>query len=115
MSTPLATNPATLVMATSETLPVVVDFTPQLLPGETISSATSSLTDTTNGLSVPVTLSDAPTVVNVIDGLGTSNGIQQILRGPTELVAQHTYRLSTNATISSTKIWSAVVIINVPF
>jgi len=115
MSSPLSVNPATFVMATTETLPIQFDFTPLLLPGETFTAASSVMTDITNGLSVPVTLSDSPTVVNIVDGAGVSNGVQQILRGPTELLAAHTYRLTLSGTVSSTKIWSAILTINVPF
>lgn len=102
-------------MMTTETLPLQFDFTPVLLPGETLSAASSSLTDTTNGGSVPVTLSDSPTVVNIVDGAALSNGVQQILRGPTELVAAHNYRLVLSGTVNATKVWSAALTINVPF
>lgn len=112
MSSPASVQPASTVLQTTEILTYTFDFTQVLLPGETIATATSSLIDTTNGGSVPVSLADSPTIVNI--GVGTSNGIKQILRG-TALVAAHTYRLVVNGQVTATEIWSGPLVIYCPY
>jgi hypothetical protein len=114
MSSPIDVKPASFTMATTETFPLVFDFSPNLLSGETLSSPVSVMNDITNGLSVPVSLPDMPSVVNVIDGFGTSNGIQQEIRG-TSLLGGHQYRLLVTGTVTSSKVWTASLTINVPF
>ena len=95
-------------MATYESLPLQFDATSLLGTGETIGSAASVLTDTTNGGSSNVPLSDVPTV--------SGNIVTQEIKGPTELTAGHTFRLNVNITITpNVKVWSMQLDITCPY
>jgi hypothetical protein len=108
MSSPINAVPSSTVIATTEVLPVQLDFGPLLQPGETLTGYTSSLTDTTGGASTPIMLPDLPTSPS----LGV---VQQIIRG-SSLSPQHTYRLAVMGTvIVGVKVWGVFIDIVCPF
>lgn len=96
------TEPKTLVMGT--TMQLKLGFQASLGAGITIVSATTTLYDLNTNETV--TLSDAPTFTGAV--------ISQWVRGPTQLSAQHGYRLTVSYTTSDGQTNAGVLLINVP-
>lgn len=91
-------------MQTTETLPLGFDATALLSGAQTISAATTVLTDIATGKAV--TLANGPSV--------NGNVITQIVVG-SQLAGGHSYRLVASFTAGDDEIWSMPLVIVVPF
>ena len=101
MLTP-AVNPPTFTMSVTETLALALDGAPLLTTGQSVTAQAATLVDMAT--KAPVTLADSPTV--------SGTQVVQTVRGPTELVAGHSYRLTVNFTASpSANVWAMELIV----
>lgn len=90
----LSTNPASIDMASSETLPIEVSFAANL-GAATISSSVATLTDLETGAAYAA-------------GLGTKTGTSTtVTQTLTALQAGHRYRLAVTVTDSTSRVWSS--------
>jgi hypothetical protein len=98
----LSTTPATVEMASSETLPLEISFAVNL-GAATIISATASLTDLASGAAYAA-------------GLGERTvGETSVTQPLTALGAGHRYRLVVTVTDSTGRVWSSETAVVVPF
>lgn len=88
-----ATDPAGIVILTTDVFPLAVDMTAQLSTGQAPTDPRTTLYDQTSGLDV--TLIDPPAV--------SGNQVIQTIRG-SALTPQHIYRLTVVYTPSGTSI-----------
>ena len=101
MLTP-AVNPPTFTMSVTETLALALDGGALLTTGQSITAQATTLVDMATKLLVA--LPDSPTV--------SGTQVVQTVRGPTQLVAGHRYRLTANFTASpSANVWAMELII----
>lgn len=100
----LSVLPRQTSMATSETLPMGFDTTPLLQELQAPVSASSVLTDLSDGDAV-VELLDTPTILD--------NEITQIVRG-SELTATHQYQLAVTFVVDAATVWTMFLVIVVP-
>lgn len=101
---PLATIPASFVMATEESWPLGFDTSAVLEDGDTPSSAVVVFTDIGTGKTI--TLSDAPSI--------TGNVIVQIVRG-SQLLGGHKYTLAVSFTVNVDTVALMVLSLTCPF
>jgi hypothetical protein len=99
---PVSPNP--FEMASQETLPLTFDATPILLPGETISAPTASLTQIDNGQDY-----------SAAGLLGTVAVAGNLLTTTvTGLVPRKNYRLVVQFSAAPNKVWAPSLLINCP-
>ena len=103
-ASPLAPIPASYTMASDESRNMPFDFSPNLNPGETLSSATSTLTDRSVGRGQAVTI-PGPTVATTV--------VNQTLSGSV-LAVGHVYWLRIKATTSLGNVWTSILTVFCP-
>jgi hypothetical protein len=91
----LSVTPPTREMASTETLPIAMDFGPLLLAGEALSAPAVALTDLATNTAYAAGLTGNAQVV------GTT--VQQTV---TALQPGHRYRLAATAQAASGKVWT---------
>src|SRR4030095_3751332 len=101
MITELHGTPDVLPMGSRETLPVRVDVSPLLLPGETPSAPAATLTRLDTGALYPAGLQGAATLTG-----------SYITQAVTALTKGITYRLSVQFQAASGKIWT--ILLDIP-
>lgn len=99
------TNPASQEVLSTETLALVGDMTALLGSGETITSASVSLTQLDTGASYPAGLSGLPTVT------GAGKTITQVVTG---LLPRKSFLLVWTGTVATNKIVSAKTRLDCP-
>jgi hypothetical protein len=111
---PVATIPAEVVQLTYEVVPWEIDLTRALPPGGGVpTSPTTVFTDVTRLPTQVVALSDAP----AITGTGVAGDpyvFKQTVRGPTQLVAGHTYQLLCTFAVGAVTELAVMMLIAVP-
>jgi hypothetical protein len=94
----LSTIPPRVELASTDTLPLELDTTTRLLPGETLSQLSTRLIDLATNVEYPAGLPTAPSAVG--------NVITQLVSG---LQAKHSYRLEFIYTVALNKTWTDYV------
>lgn len=108
MSNSILVNGNPFTMATTETVPIGIDFTNYLAGGDSVSSPVSALTTTTSGPNAgkTITLGNAPTI--------NGNIVTQIVVG-SQLAASNSYLLEIMVTLNTNKVMCGALQVNVPF
>lgn len=100
----LFTNPSSIIIATTESFPLTVDFTNYVVSGDVVSSPSVRLFDTTAVQSQTITTT--PSV--------SSNTVLITVKG-SDLVAGHDFRLDVTANFNASKTLTASVTIQCPY